>query len=298
MVASVVVDTCGRCGTSRPGSVCSACRLATAPQRLRVDEPLHDVTTARSAAVVAAVLVDLVVVAGPALLLWVLLAADPVTRRSGAAGGVAVVVAVVLLGATVVSVLDNGRAVGGLLLGARVVDVSTGQPVRLGRLVGRLVGGARPGLVWCAVRAGRDPARDGLVDRTDVVGVPDAPAVTYPLAYTHKLSFFPLRLSDGRTARVEEVLLVGRDPDGKHAPPGRTCSMLVWPDLSRRLARTHLLVERDGWALYVTGLAGGTTIVVPDGTRIALEPWSRTRVEVGSVLRVGGRELSVLGAVA
>lgn len=300
MVSSTLTRSCGRCGApDQPSATCTRCGAPQVAARTEPAQPLRGVVPAAPAPVVGALALDALLVVVPAGLAWLALSADPVTRSSGAALAVALGLGLVLLVAVLTSFLVRGRGPGGLALGLRLVDAATGQPVRAGRLGRRLLGGSRPGLVWAAVRVGRDPATSGLADDTGPVSASGpAPALSYPRAYTVRPSAIVLRLSDGRLTQVDNAMLVGRDPDREQAPAGRPCTVLTWPDLSRRLARTHLLLERDGWTLWATDLGGSTAVVGQGGDRTVLEAHERTRVEAGAILRCGGRTLTVLGTTS
>lgn len=299
-MSTTLVRSCGRCGAPDQRSTsCARCGVAQVPARTDPAQPLRGVLLGTATSVTGAVALDLLVVVVPAVLAWLPLASDLVTRRSGAALDVALGLGLVLLVAVLGAIVLRGRALGGLALGLRLVDRKTGQPVRAGRLARRILGGSRPGLVWAAVRVRRDPATSGLADDAGPLAASGpAPAVSYPRAYTARPSAIGLRLSDGRLTQVDHALLVGRDPDRTLAPAGRSCAVLTWPDLSRRLARTHLLLERDGWTLWATDLGGSTTVVGPNGDRTVLEAHQRTPLETGAVLRCSARTLTVLATTA
>jgi uncharacterized RDD family membrane protein YckC len=215
VLSSTLTRSCGRCGApDQTAPRCARCGVSQVPERAEPAQPLRGVFRAAPAAVVGALALDALLVVVPAALVWLVLASDLVTRSSGAALDVALGFGLVLLVAVLTSILIRGRSLGGLALGLRVVDAGTGQPVRPGRLGRRILGGSRVGLVWAAVRVGRDPATSGLADDTGPVAASGpAPVLSYPRAYTVRPSAIVLRLGDGRLTRVDSALLaVGRAP--------------------------------------------------------------------------------------
>ena len=101
-------------------------------------------------------------------------------------------------------------------------------------------------------------------------------------------------LESGERYDVQQVLFIGRSPVDPQPGPGRM--LLAWPDLSRRVARTHVMLEWTGTVLWVTDLesASGTSLSMPDGSRMPLAPGVRFAAGVGSVITCGGRSIRVV----
>ena len=106
-----------------------------------------------------------------------------------------------------------------------------------------------------------------------------------------------LALDGGARVELEHVLLVGRSPVDTDPGPGRR--LLALPDLSRRVAKTHVLLEWSGTVLWVSDLGSstGTFVATPEGTRVSLPPRVRFAAGIGSVIICGGRSLRVVPGV-
>ena len=102
-----------------------------------------------------------------------------------------------------------------------------------------------------------------------------------------------LVLGNGQRYEVSGPLLLGRNPVDA---AGEDAVLAPWPDISRRLAKTHLRAEKIGQLLWVTdlGTAGGTALVGPDGLRRTLDPDVPTAVIVGTTIECGGRTVRVV----
>jgi hypothetical protein len=101
-------------------------------------------------------------------------------------------------------------------------------------------------------------------------------------------------LDTGERYEISESLLLGRSPVD---PSGRgDRALLAWPDLTRRVAKTHVLLEWSGTVLWVTDLHSvtGTVLVNPGGDRQLLAPDVRTAAVIGSTLECGGRSVKVV----
>lgn len=224
------------------------------------------------------------------------------------AAGTAVVLVLQLL------LLARGLSIGRVLMRQRTVDDLTGTPVRLRRLVAQLAGrGARRSLT-ADLRAGRDPLQPLLADLTGSVNQvvvepppspPQAPASPRetglsPVAgsplVAASVPSVSIMLANGERYEIFRSLLLGRSPTdtagGGHA-------LLAWPDLSRRLAKTHALLEWSGDVLWVTDLhtVTGTTLVSATGDRRVLAPRVRAAAPLGSTIECGGRSLKVVPSV-
>ncbi len=101
-------------------------------------------------------------------------------------------------------------------------------------------------------------------------------------------------LDTGERYEISESLLLGRSPVD---PSGRgDRALLAWPDLTRRVAKTHVLLEWSGTVLWVTDLHSvtGTVLVDPAGDRQLLAPDVRAAAVVGSTVECGGRSVKVV----
>ncbi len=101
-------------------------------------------------------------------------------------------------------------------------------------------------------------------------------------------------LDSGERYEVDRPLLIGRNPVDPDGHGERT--LLSWADLSRRLATTHLLLERSGTDLSVTDLYSdsGTAVIGNDGRRTVLQPGETTNVPIGALIQCGGRTIKVV----
>lgn len=304
--------SCGRCGSSASqAGLCSGCGSAwsaAASTTAVSDAGLTGVLRASLARRYLADLVD--------LLLPVLLAAAAVTVF---VAGHEHSIAWLLLGLAVAVglaelawLLSTGRSLGRLLLGLRTVDDLTGTPIRFARLRRQLAGAVRGRALTADLRHGRDPIRprtvpvtlsgsfssSGSSDRAD----PGGPAQNgfgggprwQPIPrFLTAASLVSIAFEDGSRWVLNRPLVIGRDPDGD---TGDRYDVLALPDLSRRLDKTHLLLERSESTVWVTDLnsATGTAIVGPDGVRMPLAAEVRSGVPVGSTIECGGRRLRLV----
>ena len=227
--------------------------------------------------------------------------------------------AVVLVVVQAVAVTVRGTSAGRWLLGLRTVDELSGTPVGPGRLVRRLVRTGRADLLTADLRRGRDPVEPWLVTGAtagppvhEPLPVPTArtpaatlaasavPAAAAPTAATAVPATSGVAqpsvgivLEGGQRHEVVDSLLIGRSPAD---PTTADRALLAWPDLSRRLAKTHVLLEWSGQVLSVTdlGSATGTAVVTASGGRQPLVPGVRTSVTPGAVIVCGGRSIKVV----
>lgn len=101
-------------------------------------------------------------------------------------------------------------------------------------------------------------------------------------------------LDSGERYELHRPLVIGRNPVD---PDGRSDrALLSWADMSRKLAKTHLLLERSGAVLSVTDLhsAAGTAIIGTDGVRRSLPAGDPTIVPIGALIQCGGRTIKVV----
>lgn len=297
--------SCGRCGLpDAAGPSCPRCGAAwveasTGAVALTEPGPLLGVVRAGAASRAAAFLVDLAAVGA-------LLAVGLLVGRGPAVDGLVLGAVGLLVLVQAALLLARGRTLGRLLLGQRTVDDLTGQPVRLRRLWHQVVGAA--GWRWRLIadlRRGRDPGEPlfspavphavrGGASTTPVqpwtrTG-PDHPAA----ATGAPAPSVGIVLANGERYEIFASLLLGRSPSDPGGPSGR--ALLAWPDLSRRLAKTHALLEWSGSVLWVTDLhtVTGTTLVSPYGQRRPLAPGVRAPAAIGSALECGGRLVQVV----
>lgn len=300
---------CLRCGLPDAGTpACPRCSMpwiTDAPAVVDVLPPgIRAAGGGRRAAVLGVDLAPVVVLATVAVV------AGPGLRW------VALLVAVAYLAAAYGAWTVTGRTPGRRLLGVRTVDAGTGEPVGLRRLVRRLARGGRPGLLAADLRTGRDPVElpvPGAADlqarrrsvRRDDPSSAASPGERALLAYAGPRRGRRVRagaagrvtvglvLGNGQRYEVAGPLLLGRNPVDA-ADEGAV--LAAWPDMSRRLAKTHLRAEKTGDLLWVTdlGTTGGTALVGPDGLRRTLEPGVPTAAIIGTTIECGGRTVRVV----
>lgn len=159
------------------------------------------------------------------------------------------------------------------VLGLRTVDGVTcmpGRPLRAGRRTLR-------------VRGAVDPLR--LRARPLTLGDVSEGA---PLWFAAKGLL--LVFDDGSRYILRHAAVVGRDPS---LDPARYLQLAV-PDLSRTMARSHVLLRMDGEAVTVTDLGDAAgTWVVARGREYKLAPGSSQRVPFGCHLRLGARYVAL-----
>lgn len=259
--------------------------------------PLTGVVAASAARRRSAVVLDLVLVlvvaaaAGTATEL----ASRPLTRDVELTVLAAAAALVLLLGALVLSIRSSGTTPGRALTRLRTVDTVSGLPPRGVRpALASVVAGHGRTVVTADLRAGRDPSAPRLeAVRTDQEAL-DAPrgrvaASSVPSPVDAVAA--RLVLESGDEVVVDGPVLLGRAPE--QTPAVRAVHAL--PDLSRGIARTHLLAEWSNGLLWITDLGspGGTTVRSADGAFQPLVPEVRTAVAPGWQIRLGGRTLTV-----
>ncbi len=297
---------CGRCSHERAVNeadrMCPACGapwVSAAPASLTATAygPLSGVAPATRGRRYAAHVIDLVVLAVPAALAAAV-ALGFVT--AGVPWWLLAVVALFVLVAQTIVVAARGRSLGRLLLRLRTVDDLTGTPVGFGRLLRRIGrSGWSRSLVTVDLRRGRDPD----VIRAVVPELDPAAAdikTARPAADTGQpadgagRASVGIVLDSGERYEIHRALLLGRNP----ADPSGSgeAALLAWPDMSRRLAKTHVLLEWSGTVLWVTDLqtATGTALVSRAGERQPVTPGVRTAAAIGTSIECGGRSLKVV----
>lgn len=97
---------------------------------------------------------------------------------------------------------------------------------------------------------------------------------------------------DGTAFRLHRSNVLGRRPSGDGAPEHAQLVLLSDPD--RVLSRTHALLEIIDDEVWVTDLhsTNGSAVREPGQPARRLEPGTRVRVLLGSVLSFGGRAVS------
>jgi len=214
--------------------------------------------------------------------------------------------------AELIWVLATGRSLGRLLIGLRTVDDLTGTPIRFARLHRQLAGAVRGRALTADLRHGRDPirprttpvalpgaaiGRSGAGMDTDSVaggfGTGTRPSSQPWTRFLTAASLVSISFEDGSRWVLNRPVVIGRDPDQSR---GDGYDVLALPDLSRRLDKTHLLLERSESTVWVTDLdsATGTAIVGPDGVRTPLAAEVRSGVPIGSTIECGARRLTVV----
>lgn len=321
---------CVSCGTPWPTDLDS--RDGAVPGR--ADAGLGGVLTAGPGARVLAGLVDVVAIAVPVGPAVVLLLRGGTVAGFGSALTVALgllAVGVVVLVVQLAALSVRGRSLGRLVCGLRSVSGLTGSPIRPGRFLRQAGRGLHP--LTADLRRGADPLQPQLTpaplaapqspSRAERAGEarstrsglaasmnraadwlagagptgsrtardPDSANRAVPAGVHRSVAIL---LDSGERYDVERPLLIGRnpvDPDGR-----RDRVLLSWADLSRRLASTHLLLEGSGPVLRVTDLhsEAGTQVIDPGGSARSLQSGEPTGVEIGALIQVGGRTITVV----
>lgn len=298
--------SCRRCGSFRSqAGVCVACGSAWSPAA-------GSTTAIAEAGLIGVVraslarryLADLVDILPPLLVVAAAVAVFMTTTRQALGWlllGVAVAVALVELG----WLLGTGRSPGRLLVGLRTVDDLTGTPIRFARLRRQLAGAVRGRSLTADLRRGRDPMRPATTPAMLAGSAPgddDATVGSFGASprraasrprFLTAASVVSIVLEDGGRRVLARPLVIGRDPD--HGSRDES-DLLALPDLSRRLDKTHLLLERSESTVWVTDLnsATGTAVVGTDGVRMPLAAEVRSAVPIGSTIECGGRRLTVV----
>lgn len=309
---SPTVGSCGSCGTLLPDDEpwCARCGARTlAPAPWAPDDAtstlLAGTLVAPPARRVAAAVLDVVVVLGVA-------GAGALAARTAPTDQLATVLrgATGLTCAALLVVLGIGWALRGRTLGQgalllRTVDALTGLPPGPGRAPWSR------GLRVVDTRAGRDPVLP--VDGPSLAHHPAAPAAAAPAVHPapavrpapaapagpaaagwvpHPLRAAVLTAS-GERIEITGSALVGSRPV---TPPDEPVVPLVAVmDLTRSMSATHAMLTWDGSVLWVTdqGSANGTTVVTPDGARLAGEPGVTLAAHPGSTVSFGDRTFRV-----
>ena len=334
--ALVGAVSCLRCGTPTvAGRSCDRCGTAWAPAAAATvltgghRRPTGVVRAGIGSRALAGLL-DVVAVAVPVGLAlgW----SRAATGRSGTVLlWVWLAVAIVVIVVQVWVLLVRGRTLGRWPTRLRTVDDLSGTPVRATRLVRQLFrSGGR--MLTADLGRGRDPWRSRIVPvglggqaaaavtakanplltgRVSAGGPTDDDVAAGPIASSDRM---PMRaaapvdrlpaavagrsagivLDSGERYEVDRPLLIGRNPVDPDGHGERT--LLSWADLSRRLATTHLLLERSGTELSVTDLYSdsGTALIGNDGRRTKLQPGEATNVPIGALIQCGGRTIKVV----
>lgn len=283
-----------------------------------------------------AYVIDVVVVSLPVGFALTLISAgpaDPIGSFSLVAEIALFAVAIVVLLVQLGVLLVRGRSLGRLLLRLRTVDDLSGTPIRPARLLGQLGRGLRP--LTADLRRGRDPFEPRLTpavlgpaaattwteavpgaehDLESGAGTgadpsggtsagtagrarPEAGPPTVGASHSVPVGFYRsvgIVLDSGERYELHRPLVIGRNPVD---PDGRSDrALLSWADLSRKLAKTHLLLERSGAVLSVTDLhsASGTAMIGTDGVRRSLPAGDPTIVPIGALIQCGGRTIKVV----
>jgi hypothetical protein len=294
--------TCGRCAAPVTAGLgrCAVCGVrlegvaAGSAVALR-SGPLVGVVPARPARRSIAVLADLalVVLVGAAVAIVTELASRPLAHDVELTTAAGLLAALVTLAAVAAVLRATGRTPGRLMTGLRTVDALSGLPPRSSALVAVLTG-RNASVVTADLRSGRDPIRP----RLETVVAPadlDAEPVLLPTAPTAPsptdAAAARLVLESGDELLVDGPILVGRAPE----PVRGVTRLQALPDLTRGIAKTHLLVDWSNGLLWVTDLGspGGTTVRSEADVFQPLVPQVRTAMAPGWQLLLGGRTLTV-----
>lgn len=200
----------------------------------------------------------------------------------------------------------SGRTLGRSIMGLRTVDDLTFMPVNLRTVRARLSAAHwTPRTITADLRLGRDPIDGALAPLS-----PDAMAE----GSDHDAALFSLGsavergpgesadsvaivFDTGRRQIVTQSLLIGRSPENSDLGPRTTAThpLLALADLSRTVAKTHVLLQWTGSVLWVTDLqsAHGSTLISPDGDRRTLVPGIRGPAGIGWTVSCGLRTFTV-----
>lgn len=299
------VGSCGSCGTPLPDDApwCSRCGARTvAPAPWAPEDATSTLLAGTLVAPlgrrVGAAVLDVVVVLGGAVagsIAGRIAPTDTLATVLRGATGLACAALVVALG---LGWALRGRTLGQGVLRLRTVDALTGLPPGPGRAPWSR------GLRVVDTGSGRDPvlpvAGPSLAHHpaASVAAAPAAPAVrpapaapAGPAAagwVPHPIRAAVLTASDQRI-EITGSALVGRGP--VTAPDEPVVQLVAVMDLTRSMSATHAMLTWDGSVLWVTdrGSANGTTVVTPDGARLAGEPGVALAAHPGSTVSFGDR---------
>lgn len=295
--------SCRRCGSVRSqGGNCSECGAlwASASGSTAIaDAGLTGVVRASLGRRYLADLVDLV----PPLVIAAIAVAVLLTTSDRAFGWLLLGIAAAVALIESAWVLATGRSLGRLLVGLRTVDDLTGTPIGFARLRRRLAGAVRSRSLTADLRNGRDPIRPHIDPATLAGALPETDGeagfgvhprrAAYQPRFLTAASVVWIVLEDGARRMLTRPLVIGRDPD---LGSRDGYDLLALPDLSRRLDKTHLALERTESSVWVTDLdsATGTAVVGADGVRTPLAAEVRSPVPIGATIECGGRRLTVV----
>lgn len=305
--ALIGAAACGRCGHAPvEHPACPGCGLEwvdAAPSRTGADDgaPLTGVVRVDVVPRALAALIDVASVAVFVTAAVLEATASVDTPVPPVGYGIA---ALTVLIVQVVAFGRRGRSLGRLLLGQRTVADLTGLPPGAASVLARVDSHRPHRAVTADLRRGRDPLEPVIPELTapahgavpgqsgkSVVGQPGVAPVVVAEAPEPSVGIV---LANGERYDIFSSLLLGRSPVDASGVGGH--ALLAWPDLSRRLAKTHALLEWSGTVLWITDLdtASGTAVIGPGAERRALVPGVRTAAAVGSVVECGGRSLKVV----
>ena len=242
----------------------------------------------------------------PVVGLWVTGLVAVLTDRADGLAGIALVGALAgYLIANTAALTLRGRSLGRKLLRLRTVDDLTAMPVSLGARLNQLSAAAwTPRTITADLRRGRDPLDLALapLPPNALAEGADQDAALFSLggAVERGPGEAPdavgLILDSGQRQVLHDSLLIGRSPENKDlGGRGRRHPTLAVADLSRTLAKTHVLLEWSGSVLWVTDLhsAHGSTLISPTGERRTLVPGLRGPAGIGWTISCGQRTLTV-----
>ena len=102
-----------------------------------------------------------------------------------------------------------------------------------------------------------------------------------------------LSLADGQQLSVSGSYIIGRDPAPVPARPQGI--LIVVNDPARSVSKTHAIVDLEDGHLSVTDLhsTNGVTVTRADGSRLELDPGTRSELLAGSRIQLGDFLLTV-----
>jgi len=262
-----------------PASAWLGCEIVTTTNTSRTAavDPLVLTRRAEAGQRVGALALDLLIP-----LAWVGIAIVLFATGHPAFAAISLLIAIVFIAASIRMLARAGLTLGLLATRTRTVRRSTGAPAGTA-LARAFVSGD---LATFDLRRGRDPIAPAL-------GAFEFPAVAPATASRRRsVGMTPIaELDSGERLALAAALVIGRNPS---APLDAPAEVYQWPDLSRTLSKSHTRLEWDGQRLWAIDLGSTNgTLLRADAAAQRLVPFQRTPIEVGNVLELGDRVVTI-----
>ena len=131
------------------------------------------------------------------------------------------------------------------------------------------------------------------LDMTVVRNRPLLVEPAHPIERGPALPRWVVTLDDGRTIDVPDFALIGRDPEPAEDDPEAGLVSLIDPEMSVSKTHASFGVDDEGLWFLDRFSTNGTSIQLPGGERVGLEPGIATPVLPGSDVWIGRRHLKI-----